>query len=311
MKRFFYLLISLLVVATSCQKEIEIDFPDLEIKPVINCLFSPEYPLKTHVGLTKSPTDTSTYLIENANISVFGNDGTHIVLPYISEGYYSANSFLPQKGVIYTMEVDIPGFKRITASGSIPVSESAILSIQSKSGFKTEPVTGTGEEPTIPVQNLKFLVKDDSEVEDFWGVSVTQTSVVTRNGTIVEIPGKYSPGYYWGSDDPVIVGEGLGYYNPFLFMFRDIAFTSQTEKIELYVSKDIKSSYWIRFFHFSPEAFQYVKSWFIHEYTQDYDFWEIYEPQPLYSNIENGYGIFAGYSMQLYEVYPDSTLTFE
>lgn len=283
----------------------------MERKPVINCLFSSEYPLMTHVGLAKSPTDTSTYLIENANISVFGNDGTHTVLPYIGEGYYSANSFLPQKGVIYSMEVDIPGFKRITASSSIPVSESAILSIQSKSGFKTEPVTGTGEDPTIPVQNLEIRVKDDIKVEDFYGISIVQTSVVNRNGTIVERPGKYSPGYYWGSDDPIIVGEGLEYYNPFLFMFRDIAFSSQTEKVELYVSKDIKSAYWIRFFHFSPESFQYVKSWFIHDYTQDYDFWEVYEPQPLYSNIENGDGIFAGYSMQLYEVYPDSTLTFE
>ncbi|MGC9353459.1 MAG: DUF4249 family protein [Mariniphaga sp.] len=311
MRYFFRLLLSALVVLSSCREEIEIDFPEMEIKPVVNCLFSPSYPLKMHVGVTKTPTDTSTYIIENANISVSGNDGTHIVLHNIGEGYYSADSFIPDKGVIYILEVDIPGFKRITASGSIPVSESAILSIQSKSGFKTDPVTGTGEEPTIPVQNLEIVVKDDIEVGDFWGISIVQTSVVNRNGTIVEIPGEYSPGYYWGSDDPIIVGEGLGYYNPFLFMFRDIAFSSQTEKIKLYVSKDIKSAYWLRFFNFSPEAFQYIKSWVIHEYTQDYDFWEIYEPQPLYSNIENGYGIFAGYSMQLYDVYPDSTITFE
>jgi hypothetical protein len=315
MKRFFYLLISLLVVATSCRKEIEIDLPEMEKKPVINCIFTSEKPFRIHVSLSKNPTDTASYNLNNAQVMLYGDDGTEEYLPFAGNGYYSKSTVIPVAGVVYILKVNVPGMDEVNATGSISPNTTKITEIESKSGFKTEPVMGTGEEARIPVQNIQIKFLHNPGKNDFMGLSVVQYAIsyhhINDSVKVVENKNRYDPGYL-DSDDPAILSEGLGnYYVYEMLLFRDINFTEQPASIRFNVEKRTPSKFWLRFFHFSPEAFQYVKSWFIHEYTQNYDFWEIYEPQPLYSNIENGYGIFAGYSMQLYEVYPDSTLTFE
>ncbi|MFW6259638.1 MAG: DUF4249 domain-containing protein [Tangfeifania sp.] len=309
------LLILLVFIFFSCRKEIEIDLDELPQKPVINCLFTTGKPFQVHVSLSKSPTDTASYHINDALVKLYGNDGTDEQLPSSGNGYYSKSSVTPTAGVQYTLKVNIPGMEETSATGSIPPNTTKITEIESKSGFKTEPVMGTGDEARMPVQNLKVKILHDPQESDFMGLSVVQYALthhrVNDSIFIVEDKNKYYYGYL-NSDDPAILSEGLGnFYIYQMLLFRDINFTDQPATVRFNVEKEKPSKFWLRFFHFSPEAFQYVKSWFIHDYTQDYDFWEIYEPQPLYSNIENGYGIFAGYSMQLYEVYPDSTLTFE
>jgi hypothetical protein len=303
------------IVAIGCRKEIEIDLDELSPKPVINCLFTPEKPFRIHVSLSKNPTDTANYNINSALVMLFGNDGTDEQLPSTGNGYYSKSSIIPRAGVVYTLKVKISDMNEASATGSIAPNTTKITEIESKSGFKTEPVMGTGEEARIPVQNIQVKFLHNPGENDFMGLSVVQYAIIHHHVNdsifVVEDKNRFYYGYL-DSDDPPILSEGFdNYYVYQMLLFRNTNFTEQPAAVRFNVEKETPSKFWLRFFHFSPEAFQYVKSWFIHEYTQDYDFWEIYEPQPLYSNIENGYGIFAGYSMQLYEVYPDSTLTFE
>lgn len=309
------LLILLVFIFFSCRKKIEIDLDELPQKPVINCLFTPGKPFRVHVSLSKNPTDTASYHINNALVKLYGNDDTDEQLPLSGNGYYSKSSVIPLAGIVYTLKVDIPDMDEASATGSIPLNTVEVTQIKSKSGFKTEPVMGTGEEARIPVQNMQVKFLHDPQKADYMGLSVVQYATTHHwfndSFAIVEDRKKFNPGYL-DSDDPAILSEGLGnFYIYEMLLFRDINLTKQPASVKFNIEKESSSKFWIRFFHFSPKAFQYIKSWFIHDYTQDYDFWEVYEPQPLYSNIENGYGIFAGYSMQLYEVYPDSTLTFE
>ena len=302
-------------IFSSCQKEIEVELEELIAKPVINCLFTSGKPFRVHISLSKNPTDTSSHTINEALVVVYGNDGTEEQLSSSGNGYYSKSTVIPVAGVVYTLRVIVPGMDETSATGFVPLSAVKITNVESKAGYKTEPVMGTGEEARIPVQNLKVQFVHDPQKLDYMGLSVAQYAT-TRHWSndsfaIVEDKTKFNLGYL-DSDDPAVLSEGLGtFYVHEMLLFRDINFTGQSAAVQFNVEKESSSKFWLRFFHFSPEAFQYVKSWFIHEYTQDYDFWEVYEPQPLYSNIENGYGIFAGYSMQLYEVYPDSTVTFE
>lgn len=315
MRCFFRLLLSALVVLSSCRKEIEIDFPEMEIKPVVNCLFSPNNHFNINISLSKNSIDTFTYNVENAEVTISGNDGTFFELQHHGGGNYLSDQAFPQAGIVYTLKVNIPDMEKVSATGSIPLNSSVVTEIESKAGHKTEAVMGTGEKARIPVQNLKVKILHNPQESDFMGLSIVRYALtyhrVNDSIFVVENKSKFYYGYL-NSDDPAILSEGLGnFYTYQMLLFRDINFTEQPATVRFNVEKEKPSKFWLRFFNFSPEAFQYVKSWFIHEYTQDYDFWEVYEPQPLYSNIENGYGIFAGYSMQLYEVYPDSTLTFE
>ena len=69
------ILIFFLGMLVACEKIIEIDLPKHEVKPVVNCLFSPGRPFKVHVSLSKPPTDTATYLVENARVVITEEDG--------------------------------------------------------------------------------------------------------------------------------------------------------------------------------------------------------------------------------------------
>ncbi len=293
----------------SCREIVEVDLPEIEMKPVVNCLFSPDSPFKVHVSLPMSPTDTATYNVVNAEVTISSEGSVIARLAYAGSGLYSNSNLVPAKGVIYTLKVTVPGFDEVAVSDNIPASGAKILSVVSKGGYKAEE-----EEGKIPIQRLKLTISNDQGISDFMGVAIVQNHVsytITNDGEIItESEEEYHLGYLY-SDDPAITTEGLNNYEPPLFLFKDELFQSQTAHVELLFEKESKSRFWVRFFQFSPSAFQYIKSWIIHDYTKEYDFWEVYEPMPLFSNIENGYGIFAGYSSQLFEVYPDSTITFE
>lgn len=303
------------VAFLSCTKNLEIDIEEMEVKPVINCMFEPEKPMVVNISLSKSPTDSINYIVTNAEVFVYNDVNEKSELPHLGKGKYSLQTFKPRAGIIYHLQVEIPGYEIVFASSSIPNGNTKVVSIESKSGYNNAPVHGTGDTPQIPVENIKLSVFDDKAIDDFLGISVIQKQVnyfYKPDGEleITEVPDKYILSWYFGSTDIKVISEGIpDDIEKSIQLFRDVAFGGQNEEVTFFVKKEIKSAYWIRFFKFSPEAFSYTKSWILHDYTKDYDFWEIYEPLPLYSNITNGHGIFAGYNSQLYNVFPDSVIT--
>lgn len=308
------ILISSLGMLVACQKIIEIDLPKHEIKPVINCLFSPNRPFKVHVSLSKGPTDTITYSVDNARVEIIDKNGSVTVLKNVGKGYYSNKLLIPKVGVKYTLKAKIPDFKEISATSYISENKINIKKIESKSGNKTTPVMGSGEEAIVPVQYINIDFLHDMQVADFMGVTIIKNSIthyrINDSTFITENETRFNFGFL-ESEDLSIKTEGLdSYYEFYILLFRDLLFNESAASVKFNFEKQTDSKFLLRFFHFSPEAFSFLKSRIVHYYTQDYDFWEVYEPQPQYSNIENGYGIFAGYSEQIIEMYPDSTITF-
>ena len=303
------------VTFLSCTKNLEIDIEEMEVKPVINCMFEPEKPMIVNISLSKNPTDSINYEVTDAKVFVFDDVNNKSELPHLGKGRYSLPAFKPQAGILYHLQAEIPGYETVFASSSIPTGKTKVVSIESKSGYNNAPVYGTGDTPQIPVENIKLNLFDDKATDDFMGISAIQKQVnyfYKPDGEleITEVPDKYILSWYFGSSDVKVISEGIpDDIEKSVQLFRDIAFEGQNDAVTFYVKKEIKSAYWIRFFKFSPEAFSYTKSWILHDYTKDYDFWEIYEPLPLYSNITNGHGIFAGYSSLLYNVFPDSVIT--
>ncbi|PIF05710.1 MAG: hypothetical protein CSA36_05410 [Draconibacterium sp.] len=311
----YWLLFILACFFSSCEKTVTIDAPEAEIKPVINCLFEDEKPFKVNVSMTKAPSDSGFVVVEHAQVEISGDDGTSVSLGYAGNGCYSDSSMLPQKGVTYTLSVKITGFDEITATNKIPEQVVSVNEVTSLTGSKTVSAMGLGENPNIPVQVVTVKFEQDVNYRDYLGVSANIFAVIHHyvNDSIfvTEDTLKLVSGFL-ESNDPAILNEGLDKYDEYnLLLFKDDVFVQKNSTIQFNVEKLIQSKYWIRIMQLSPEAYTYIKSWVIHRATQEYDFWEAYEPQPLYSNIKNGYGIFAGYSMQNFEVFPDSTVVFK
>ena len=58
----------------SCQKELEINYPDIEPKLVVNCLFTPDSTFSVRVGQMLSLNDTVTsFIINDAQCKIWEN----------------------------------------------------------------------------------------------------------------------------------------------------------------------------------------------------------------------------------------------
>lgn len=310
MKRYHLILLIYFSQLFSCNNIVEIDMPEIEKKLVVNCLFSPDQPFRLNLSLNKGNTDTANYFIPDAFVEITDEKGLKLRLNYEGKGFYSVIGLKPQKGISYTLKIEINGLKTISASSKIPITKTSITEIESKSGYRTETMTGMGDKIKIPVQQILVKILHDLDQEEFMGFSIVDvlaeqemldSTNFSTNGTI------FYAGYL-NSNDPAIVAEGLESYDEHtILLFKDDLFAKPTYLFSFDFQNRTESKYWTKFLQFSPEAFKYLKSWIIHEYTQSYDFWEIYEPIPLFTNIENGYGIFAGYTSEIFETYPDST----
>ena len=311
------LLIAALSLAFSCSKIIEVELPEVQTKPIVNCLFSPGEPFHLHISLTKKPTDTVEYIVNNASIQIIGDNGIIANPVSLGNGYYTDKTILAQEGTTYFLKVNIPGYQEVRSTSKIEISGTSIVEVRSEEDYNVQAVMGTGEEASIKVQKLTIAISHNTSSPDYMGVSVIEDYLTTRlinesefsNGEepIIEEVLKYRLGYM-NSEDPIITTEGLETYDTHnILLFKDELFERKPQPVEMFFEKETETKFWLRFFQFSPEAFKYLKSWIIHGYTKEYDFWEVYEPLPLYSNIENGYGIFAGYSMQQFRLTPNST----
>lgn len=298
----------------SCQQQLEIDLPETEIKPVVNCLFSPRNPFSVVISLPALPTDSTYEYITNAEVTITGDDGSNFFLMLRDNGIYTDTLVFPKPGIQYTLMVNVPGYEQITASDKIPTSGTQPLAYRMEKRFYTDPIDGSGGLDDQYYQNLELTLKNDPVTTDYMGISVVYTwsywrynNDFTSKDTIIR-----NDLAYIESTDPVFTAEGLDNYyeDSATLLFRDKLFDNETETVNIQIySKSDK--YRLHFYLFSPSCYEYFHSWTIHSYTQSYDFWEVYEPLPMYSNIENGYGIFAGYTTLNYVVNANSQGGFE
>ncbi len=230
----------------SCREIVEVDLPEIEMKPVVNCLFSPDSPFKVHVSLPKSTTDTTTYNIANAEVTISGEGSLEVRLAHVGGGVYTNSNLVPAKGISYTLKVGVPGYPELSAIGSIPSINPRII------GYTTLSHTGYDEEGGIPFSEIRILIKDpDGEnyygLEDLYGENTLPVDT-TDNGVILWAYGIFS-------NDPVVLNEGINIYYPEFLVFSDEIF--QGEKYCLSVNFYSPPEKFI-LFNYSKIAFKYV-----------------------------------------------------
>lgn len=285
---------------SSCSKELEIALPPIKIMPVVNCIFTPGKPFMVALELPSLPTDTTITFITNAEVTVFGDNGTSYLLAHLEKGKYSNPAAVAEAGVSYKLKAKTDNYPLVSAEDKIPLTNTRIENYSIKKRDDDDPINGSSEGKEHSYYNIALSIASDPSVKDYMGVSVVENRINARysNGTVsYEVEeNKYRQGYI-KSDDLVITTEGLGSFDDqSTLFFRDHLFKADKEIVNVKVFTQFAKKFWVRFYTFSPSCYQYLKTWNIHDNTRSFDFWEIYEPLSVFSNIENGYGIFAGYS---------------
>jgi len=282
----------------SCyETEIPIDIPIPQPRLVIHSIFTPFTPpvVKSFAVFVSHNTgvfDTlKTDQIADATVSLFVNGQLSQIMNYDSVYGYKAD-FYPNAGIEYSISVEKLGFESVFAKGMIPDK----VNIKS---CELIPFAGLGEGDRAFSQ-LSVTFDDPIDQANYYEISVLGY-------------GQENDKYILTTTDKVITSES--YYpspvsmdakKPERLLFSDKLINGKTHTVEmsfrsnqalignlLYITPH---QLFLSFRTVSEEYYRYYTTLFkqVNDRRQDLLF-GMSEPSSVYSNIENGHGVFAGY----------------
>ncbi len=309
MKNFLHLsiLFFLFLFASACEKQVDLNIEEVDSKLAVLCNFSPDEPFI--LELTKSKSINSTMMgsnfVNNADVQIcVDNEIVETILPANSSPdantKFQSTVTLPRTKQIYTLKIDAEGLAPITATSSIPdaieISHSTIGEIKP---FETDDDQTEGYEVRLGIQ-----FEDPANETNYYQISFHQ-EVQTSNPSIQE------------NDIEIIPNEGYSFIDEDItdnfnlidggILFKDLTFNGTTKEFifqPLFVYKSIDASsatskpinIIIELRSVSEEYYKYYTSIYRQSSQDNTPF---SNPTVIYSNIKNGFGVFAGYNKSI------------
>lgn len=291
MKKYISILST--VLFTACELVVDVDIPIEKRQLVLNSFFTPDSVWKAKLSLSRHILDEAPYQsVEDAEIMVYDGE-THVAtLLHDSLGYYRSDSGRPQQGKSYSIRVNAPGYTTVESSSSCPLPIQAEFS----------ELESTVDEFDQPAHSFTITF-NDSPGMDFYQVTVIGEYRYTNPQTGQGYINRYYP-MVW-SDDPGIDAEEI--YNSEGFFFPDVLFNGKQFSVNVKMSQNYwgggsqaKLKYFVYFRSVSEDYYKYKVTSVLQDYTSGDPF---AQPVKVYNNIQNGFGIFAGYSqsVKIYE----------
>lgn len=299
---------------TSCQSIIDIKEENISRTPVVNSFITPD---KAWAHLSWS------YNFAEDTILPISQD-VDITITYLKTGeisrlhkendftYAAQNSFEPGE---YLLSILIDGFDLISAKTSLPQATEII------SGQRIEP--SGYDEYGDPYTDYTLTFQDSEINKNYFEVFFAHRAYVA--GILDEI--WFRSNSCLIMNDPSVSNIGLDNMDSWSLLFNDDLFQGELKQMRIkYCSGDYTSliepnsslqlkTYYAIFRDLSEEYFQFRTSWVKHSYSipdrpaifesdpiVDDIIKTLYKPdvQPLYSNVRNAFGVFAGYGEQLF-----------
>gem|GEM_PF-4962445 len=150
--------IAYLVTMSSCEQVIELDDPEFESRIVINSLFSSDAPWSVEVTRSYNVLEThSSNPIGNAEVHIFDQNHQHkFQLEHIGDGIYEKGDNLPSAARGYYIEVTV-GEQVATAYSYVPQKSNIIIN-------KLQDVANGVNEGF----EIDFSIEDDSNLESYF-----------------------------------------------------------------------------------------------------------------------------------------------
>ena len=296
-----FLILSALTLS-NCTKEIEFDAQDIAPRIVVNSLFTNDSIWSAHISRSVGVLETTSYTtIDNASVNIF-DDNANLVTTLTHQGdglYTSPTGVSPQPNQSYTLEASASGYESVNATNSIP---SAVPI------YQLDTVTSTNNDgETILEATITF--QDPPNVSNYYMLEVFV------KGTWINNEWEWDPVANEWVADTIEFREPLqiscddinvetvnrfnfgGFENTYLYlMLKDQNFDGENYALTFTVInyaelKDMDLFGEIRLVNTSEEYFNYLKSFNMYQRTINNPF---ATPVQVYSNVNNGMGIFAG-----------------
>ena len=290
-------LLIFIVLSTSCIKELDYLASPFTSQLVLSSIINPDSLIKAHVGKTIAITDTSSAIVENAGVFLFENGVPIDTLDYQSDGWYVSNVY-PQVGFSYRLETYHPAFSSVSSECTVPPPpqiNSFLFTVGETLDQEGIPITRFTLRLNDPDPNINYyelILYSENPLDPM--IQPTQLTRITQ------------------LDDPTLIADANWNYAPSTLFFSDALFNGMNGE----VSFNIKwggyptagdSPYYIEIRNISSSYYQYLKSWSVHRFNQNSTqntrdpLTLLFQGDPveLYSNVNNGYGIFGAYNQIL------------
>jgi len=303
---------AILFLFTACVDEMDYLPGEKDPQIVVNCLFADGEPLRVYLSTTISPYhDVQSQVIRDAQVEIFENNRSLGFLSFERQYVYRTpdsvkvaidssftnNSIIPISENTYKIEITVPGHKRITASSKIP------------SKIVTRPITSytiTEYHAGYPVisTTYNFGFTDPPERNYYHVAAIGYHPYPDRNPTYlnklyVEVP--------FLIKGPVIEESNIiDNVRTMIYSFSDWKFNGKDYEFEFGIGTGIWSWFpgnhmevFISLNNTSKEFEYYFKSLMAAEKNKNNI---LADPIPIYTNVKNGLGIFAGYTQNVQKI---------
>lgn len=260
----------------ACEREVEVELPVYEQKLVVNGIIDNISPISVAVShsVPALQLQNPEYL-QDAIVMLYGNNAFLDTLDYdvFYKKYFS--SVLAQQGVRYKVTVNRSNYKQASASTVLPGG-----GITGHVEF--EDSTGL-DSVGLPTGTIRIIFDDAGAEKNYYRLNL----LYYNSGT-----GEFQP-FIYETDDPSLLGPEAEKEPDASVIFDDLLFNGQTKQIEIRVSSLLATSSPKFLIDFSALGEEYYKYRVSLRKFRDNSTNFFAEPVFVYTNIENGLGIFA------------------
>lgn len=295
-----FVLIALSVLLGACRTKIDWESPELDPSPTVNSFVVAGKPIKVFVSLTGEFNDTPVAICENATVELYADDAFVETLEYSQEGFYLSELIVEPK-VEYRCVVNIPDYETVTCSTTLP-SPMQIIGIEHISQAVVDEEGTTQPALILSFTNISTRLRYYEVVINLYKKSHSSDDFYVIHPWIIQVV------------DPVLLNEGL----PILVfsneMIEDDSYTMAINYATSGASYSPSTGWVGNVYPFTVELrsvcydyYKYAKQFYLYVNANDEPLigQGTIVPFHMHSNVDNGYGIFAGYSSVVSDtIYP-------
>ncbi len=309
MKNILYTTIAILFIFSSCEKKLDIDLPESEKKIVVNGIVNPDSLMTVRVSKSLNVLDNGeVQYLSDASVKLYKDDVFVESLNNMDSGYFKT-TVVPEINSNYNLTVDYAGLNSVNASINLqePVQ---IISIDTITEVQINNY-GDGFIETSFITHFNIKISDDASKANYYFLSLSALiPIYDIVGEDLIIVGYEEGNMYFESDDPVFRNsDSFTLDNMYGFVFSDEMFNGieYTLDIDHYLNKlddqglnEYGTMYYVKLLTVTKDVYNYVTSYNLNQYTQ-YD--PFAQPVQILTNVENGLGLFSGYTMDVDSVF--------
>jgi hypothetical protein len=303
MKKISGFLSMIVLGLAACEKNVTINVPEQSPKLVINGLNIKDSSIRVGIGksryilkpLSNSGNNMDEFLVKDAQVVLYENNIAIDTMVYQAaiQGYKSPHNKVIRAGYTYTIKASAPGYVPVEASTMLP-SQSVITSVTHIPNARKDSYGDFMDE-------IRIKINDPAGEQNFYQVQILSTSFGSGSG--------YPVNCVSTTDKDI---EAIGYTDPLgndncidgsSLLMKDVNFNGGEKQVTFYVNSYELQTYsngtgrdyrpYIRVNRITEDYFKFVRSYNIYNNAVDNPF---AEPVNVYTNVKNGYGIFAGYT---------------